>query len=66
LSSQDVVGFPRFVSLQVTCRPVWHNSVTGEVCLTPPVGVKEMMRVAEEFAGQREELHAKMAARKRK
>ena len=47
-------------------RQVWNNSVTGEVRLTPPVGVKEKMRVAEELARQREELRAKMAARERK
>ena len=52
--------------MQVTCRPVWHNSVTGEVCLTPPAGVKEKMHVAEELAEQREALRAKMAAKKKR
>lgn len=49
---------------QTTGRPIWKNTMTGEVTINPPKGMRKIAKMTEDMEKQKELLRAKRAKRR--
>ena len=54
-----------FHSPQETGRPTWTNTVTGEITIVPPKGMRNITKMTEDMEKQKELLRAKRAKKRR-